>query len=370
MVTCHLLDPGGRGRRSAVVAWRAAGSSTATPAFDGSTAYFIGTDHTVVAVDAATGQVRWRRPTGTMTGPTALTTCRIVGALVACGDSGIVAFQRTDGTPAWRYDVSNDAPGRFPFVSNNDILFAGSYGQGSVYAIDAASGDQRWVAPVLAFDSVGVNIPDVAIDGDMVAAVFVRGTRPQTGGVIALDSQTGSVRWRTNFSLASPDSNSGGISVVVWGPTVVASSNDGRLYLLDRLTGAIRSFFPGVGNIAPGLGLPGVRVGQDFRHLAVSGSTLFASSLSGWFVAYDLANHVELWRVADPEGAANTSSIATDSDAVYINHFNGRLAAFSAHGPAFLWDVGSYQDPFAAGPTVGFDKIFVAGLTGFWAIDK
>jgi outer membrane protein assembly factor BamB len=219
---------------------------------------------------------------------------------------------------------------------------------------------------VLGADPAGANISDLATDGDIVAAVYARGDRPQSGGVVALDAHTGAVRWLTNFSPAA-DSNAGGISVALWEQSVLASSNDGRIYMFDRTTGATLSYFSGVGQEAPGL--PGA-VGPDIRRIAVSGATLFAGSLGSWFIAHDLVHRRELWRLADPEGSPNNAPIVVDGDKVYVIHFNGRLAAFSASQPKFLWDVGDFQNAFVGSPVVGPDKIFVAGLTGFWAIDK
>lgn len=366
---CHLFDLGGSHADGARIAWHVSDVGGGRPAFDGTTVFFVARDHSVAALDPATGKTRWRSPTGTVGDPPLTTSCQIVGALVACGDSGIVALRRSDGVLAWRFDVSRDQPGRFPFVVDSETIFAGSFGRGTVYAVDGATGAVRWAAPVLAADSAGANIPSLATDGDIVVAVFVRGTRPQTGGVVALDANSGAIRWLTNFSLAASDSDAGGISVALWQASVLASSNDGRIYVLDRATGAVQSAFAGVGQEAPADGIKGP-VGPDLRQIVVAGSTLYASSLSGWFIAYDLTQHRELWRVIDPDGSAYNSPIVVDIDKVYIVHFDGRLAAFSATQPKFLWDVGDYQDAFVAGPAVGPDKLFVAGITGFWAIDK
>ena len=363
---CHVFDaPESRARGR--VAWHVSDAGGGTPAFDGTMVFFTARDHSVAAVDAATGQPRWRSPTGTIGAPPGWAGCQLAGELVACGDSGIVAFRRADGALAWRFDVAHEQPGLYQFQVNNGVIFAGSFGHGSVYAIDAATGAARWTAPVLAADPTNVNIPKLATDGDIVVGIFSRGTKPLTGGALALDAATGAVRWVTNFPQGGPDSTSFGVSVALWESSVLASSSDGRIYELDRTTGSVKSFFPGVGQEAPGLRGP---VGEDFRAIAVSGSTVLAGSLSGWFVAYDLARHRELWRVDDTDGSANGAPLVVVGNEAFVNHFNGRLAAFSTTQPKFLWDVGDFQNAFVASPAVGSDKIFVAGLTGFWAIDK
>jgi outer membrane protein assembly factor BamB len=366
---CHLFDFAGSGARRASVAWHVSDAAGGTPAFDGASVFFIARDHSVAALDAATGKARWRSPTGTIGAPPSWAGCKVVANLVACGDSGIVGFRRADGALAWRFDVAHEQPGLYQFQVNNGVIFAGSFGRGTVYAIDAATGTARWTAPVLAADPTNVNIPKLATDGDVVVGIFSRGTKPLTGGAVALDAATGAVRWITNFPQGGPDSTSFGVSVALWESFVLASSSDGRIYELDRATGAIKSFFPGVGQRANVVGVSGP-VGEDFRPIAVANATLFAASTGSWLIAYSLVQHRELWRVVDPDGASNGSAIVVDGDRVYSVDFNGRLAAFSTTEPKFLWDVGDFQDAFIASPAVGPDKIFVAGLTGFWAIDK
>lgn len=365
---CHMFDAPASHARGRV-AWYVSGAGGGTPAFDGTTVFFIEQDHSVAALDAATGQPRWRSTTGTIGAPPGWAGCQPAGELVACGDSGIVAFRRADGALAWRFDVAHEQPGLYRFQVNNGVIFAGSFGHGTVYAIDAGTGAARWTAPVLAADPSNVNIPKLATDGDIVVGIFSRGTKPLTGGVVALDAATGALRWVTNFPTGGPDSTSFGVSVALWASSVLASSSDGRIYELDRTTGSVKSFFPGVGQRANVVGVTGP-VGEDFRPIAIANSTLFAASTGSWLIAYSLAAHRELWRVVDPDGSSNGSAIIVDGDRVYSVDFNGRLAAFSATEPKFLWDVGDFQNAFVASPAVGPDKIFVAGLTGFWAIDK
>lgn len=207
---CNLLDSLGGAGHIPRIAWHVTDVASGTPASDGREVFFIARDHSVTGLDPATGKAIWRTPTGTPGPSGGFSSCQVAGDLVACGDSGIVAFRKKDGSLLWRFDVPREQPGLFPFAVAGGAIFAGSLGRGTVYAIDAATGHSLWTAPALSADPNGVNIPSVISDGEIVAAVFVRGTRPQTGGVIGLDAASGSLRWLTEFSLAAADSASGG----------------------------------------------------------------------------------------------------------------------------------------------------------------
>jgi outer membrane protein assembly factor BamB len=370
---CHLFDVlGNRHAGGVSLAWLVSGEGGGTPAFDGSTVYYIGADHYVHALDPESGSERWRSPTGT-TGPSDLGhNCVTVPDAVVCGDDGIAGFRSVDGTKSWRFDAAPDEPGRFPIAASGGIVFAGSHGHGTVYAIDGETGASLWTTPVLATDSNGVNVGRIAADSDIVVGSFVRGGNPFTGGVIALDARTGETRWVTNFPLAGPDSDCAGLSVALWRNVVLGSSSDGKIYMLDRATGAIQSFFPGVGQRANVVGVTGP-VGQDNRPITVSGTTLYAASSGNWLIAYDLTTRAELWRVVSRWGSALGDPIVTDGAAVYVEVGNGHLTAFSSMGPSILWDLGSPHpvDLLLTGSVaVSDDMVFGAGTTGFWAIKK
>jgi outer membrane protein assembly factor BamB len=150
---------------------------------------------------------------------------------------------------------------------------------------------------------------------------------------------------------------------------VLGSSTDGKIYVLDRATGAIQSFFQGVGREANVVGLT-TPVGEDFRAIVVSGSTLFAGSVGSWLIAYDLQQRRELWRIAAPRGSIGPFPIVVDGDTIYLMTFGGTLTAFSATQPKVLWDFGDLNTPFVASVAVSPTTLFASGLTGFWAIRR
>jgi hypothetical protein len=57
---------------------------------------------------------------------------------------------------------------------------------------------------------------------------------------------------------------------------------------------------------------------RDLRPLVVTGRMLYAGSLTGTVVAYDLVDHAELWRYAHDAGGSTAVRIVSDEDALYV----------------------------------------------------
>ena len=363
--SCGLLEPNGVESGGGQVLWHVTDSAAfGQPAFDGATAYFTSKGRSVVAVDASSGAVRWRAPTGGTLGPTTHTDagCVIAGELVVCGDDDIVAFRRADGGFAWRYHANvGFGPGFFPFREHAGVIYAGSQGSGTLYAVDAATGSERWVTRAIA-DTAGVNVFAINVDDDIVAAAFVTGDKPLRGGVVALDPKTGALRWVAYFPVGTFDAPGGGFDCALWADVVLGSSLDASVYALDRTTGAIRWVVPPIKIATPQRG--------DFRPVVVVGATLFSASTSETVTAYDLTRRQEAWRVASPEGSSSGAPLSADEGAVYVVHANGRLVAYSTTGRSVRWHVGDPLNPFIGTAGIGIDRVFIGSTAGFWALSK
>jgi outer membrane protein assembly factor BamB len=370
IAACHWFDSTGSHSSAHTVAWHVDAVGGGTPGFDGSSVYFIGGDHSVSAFNATTGAPLWKSSTGSSGGQPTTGSCVVSDALVVCGDGGVIAFRRGDGSQQWRFDGAGDHPGIFPLRANNGRIFAGSSGHGTIYALDAVTGSVMWTASTLSAEPSGANVPSLAVDSDIVVGTFLTGANPISGGVIAVDANTGSTRWVTHFPQGAPDSSSGGYSVALWENSVMGSSLDGKVFVLDRSTGTIESFFPGVGQRGNVVGITGP-VGLDFRPIVVSNSVLFAGSTGNWLVAYDLNAHRELWRALSPRGSFDGSALVTDGNEIYGLIGFGYLTAFSATRPNADWSIGDSNSPmFTTSFAVSGDAVFGAGTSGFWAIRR
>ena len=159
----------------------------------GDTVYAGCGDGSLLALDAATGEVRWQF-TGHMVG----TEISVAGGLVYVGgfDGMLYALDTATGDERWSRAVVPSAsvlPGSSPFASgipvDSGLLTAGTH-DGLLFGIDAATGTERWRYELTG--EGGIGNPSIAN-----GIVYVS---DEAGGVFAVDAETGKERWRATVS--------------------------------------------------------------------------------------------------------------------------------------------------------------------------
>jgi glucose dehydrogenase len=193
--------------------------------------YVGGVDGSVTAVDTRTGEIRWTVPVGS-TGihvPVAL-----AGDLVLVSATGgderpfaVVALRADDGSQAWRYEPGATVVfGSAASVADDVAYIAGD--DATVRAIDATTGDERWMARA---NDIGPAAPPVLVD-DLVVVADVGGQ------VTAFDRETGEHRWDHALNVGRPNVRSAAVatSSVVLVPTV-----EGELYAVESASGDLVS---------------------------------------------------------------------------------------------------------------------------------
>jgi len=344
------------GPSSGRVIWRADGEGWGNATFDNTTAYFVALDHELVAVDKASGQVRWR---GHETDPGPTTNGRsvvVANDIVAIGDADIHGFDRATGTHRWVFHPAQGFdPGLYYLETDGATIFAGSP-SGHVYAVDGSTGAQRWVTAVAADGNSSTFNP--VLDQGMLFVCLKHFTSPATtGGVVALDAQTGTVRWTRDLP---PNPPFGGaacdLKVAVSGALVVAASDE------------IRWTAPQLSGLPPGTG---GSPDADVRPLVASQGLVVAGSTTGYLVAYDAATGTERWRATAHRGSA-TYPLSADANAVYATHSGLQLAAFDITTGALKWLAGDNPGggEFYPSPSPDGDRLYVSGLKGFYALRK
>ncbi|MGE0359201.1 MAG: PQQ-binding-like beta-propeller repeat protein [Vicinamibacterales bacterium] len=356
--------------------WHVPGAARGTPAFDGTTAYFLSRDREVVAIDAARGTVRWRAGTGVTStddifgATTAGTRLTLAGPLVVGGDWDVVAFDRASGERRWTYTApAGDGPGLFLGPAAGDTVFAGSPG-GHVYALDTRSGRPRWITTIEDRDPASVFPP--VLHGDLVVVGFSVYVNPSVGGLAALDAATGRLRWRTMFPPARErwqHTNVAGGPIVV-DDVVIGSAGDSNLYAVDLATGALRWTFPALTDLPEQIpGVPPLSTDFDHRAIVLAGRLLVAGSATGVVVAYDLDTRRERWRFYDRAAGSTMFWFAADDRLVYVPYFGGFVVALDVATGVERWRTGDFTKGFIWPPLPAGDRLFLGGAyAGFQAL--
>ena len=232
------------------VLWRTAlpGVSAGGPTVDGSTV-LVGTDEgSVTAVDLATGDQEWTVHLGEdVNTPIAVSD----GLAYVAIDQGsgqpavLLALREADHSPLWRFEMGAGVSIGTPAVAAGTVY--ATVGDGSVRAIDAATGQARWAvklntvsgggAPAVSDDAVvvvdirgqvyrfaastGARIWDFAMNAPVYASPAIAGSSvvvaDATGDVSAIDLESGQRIWRGNVGAGLP------LGLAVTPDTIVAS---------------------------------------------------------------------------------------------------------------------------------------------------
>ena len=256
---------------------------------------FIGSDDgNVYAIDVANGNVLWKFQTS---GPVYASPA-VAGGVVYVGswDANLYALDAKTGKVVWQqhavYPVRGDAA-----VSNGIVYLANDM----LYAFDAATGNQIWVAFPWWWSGIGAYTASVFKDRVLVGA--------DDGSVWAIDALSGGVIWA-----ASTTYGTGGISSI---PTidsrlrlVYVGATDGSLYAFHLASGALMwsSYLGGWVNSA-----------------AAANGVVYAGAL-GAVHAVDARTGARLWTFHSAGAAVSSPAVADGT--VYVASTDTYLYAF------------------------------------------
>ncbi|MFW6079502.1 MAG: PQQ-binding-like beta-propeller repeat protein, partial [Gemmatimonadota bacterium] len=298
--------------------WRVQTSGTvmSTPAVANGVVYIGAGDGVFRALDAWTGEARWTFDAGAPIASSAAVGHDLV--FFGTRDNAFYALDAATGEARWTFETGADAP--FPWghesgdvytsspVLVDDLVLFGS-GDGNVYAVDAASGTERWR---FATEGRVRSTPAVA-DG----TVYVGSA---DGSLYAIDLETGERVWRYDTEGRTLRSGEWGYdrrtvqsSPAVVDDIVLVGARDGFLYAVERATGELRWRFDH--EISWVNGSP-----------AVADGVAYVGSSDGRFVqAVEVETGEELWRHETASSA--WSSAAVVDGLVYIGDGAGNLYA-------------------------------------------
>lgn len=296
----------------------AASSPTATPPQPAvANVYFSDYNHTVYALNPANGSVRWTFSHGPV-----LYTPIVAGSLVYVETQNttvpgqaatLTALASANGAVIW--SVSGEL--FFPTVANGAlyVLVRDTSGNTAVECLDAVSGARRWQrqAPVT----------DLSIADDtlyLMASARTSTGAPTTSSLSALNTADGTIRW--TFTL-----DNAGFSAPIIRNSVVYFEADssqppnppsGQLYAL---------------NVTDGAQLWSAAAPAIANDYALAGDVLYVGGSTTGVSAYRVSDGTRLWANTD----STLSNFTADSNAVYVNSFQGAVLAFSANTGNQLW---------------------------------
>lgn len=368
-------DPG-TGPGTPPILWEVKQAGYGPPALDARAVYFATPAHEVVAIDRATGAVRWRAQSDGAVGGDRLfiqDRTRAADGLVLFGDVAVYAVDANTGQRQWVFggvlDGVGTAPGARPFVVEGARVYTGSL-DGWAFAVDLATGAEVWhtgLAPGLN------NRVAVAAVHEGLVYVWVRRDGPLfTGEVHALDATTGAIRWSYALPPDSGRLNAPFDAVLEHegrsAPVLVVSYDDGRVAALNATDGSVRWIVP----------RPADQVTRDnYRRLTASHGIAVISSTAtppavDFIAAYDVASGAEQWRVLSEQGSV-IATMTSDSQSAFIVFFNGILGAFDLQTGRRQWlrsAPGVGYGGFQSGPTIADDALYIAGIQGLYAIRR
>jgi outer membrane protein assembly factor BamB len=175
---------------------------------------YVGDGHELLALDNASGQVRWRHA-GTPDTITAYAPVLSGQTLMYAPGNGVLyGLDASSGQLKWRLDRSHEWQYLRQLHVSGEVLVAGSYKE-KLYGISVSDGRVLWTFNAGNF----INSHHVAGDAAYLWS--------PTGWVYAIDTRSGKVHWRHRTT----DYRSDGTG---WGPLMAELvTRDGHLYALD-----------------------------------------------------------------------------------------------------------------------------------------
>jgi outer membrane protein assembly factor BamB len=310
---------------------------------------FVSTMDGMVALDSETGAVRWTNARGRgFSSPTVFDDSVFVGT----SNGTVIRVNASDGGVLWETRLLSTT--NFTGISSSpkvafDNVYVGTFnesgGPGEVVALWEGNGSVRWRHPT---GSIHLSSPAYR---DGVVYVGVMGRYNLTTqisfdppyGVLALRGATGREQW------FAPTGGSVAASPAIWGESIIAPAKDGKVYALNRTTGAV------VWEVPADAGVSSPAVAQDT--VFVGGGTFGAA---GRVVALDAATGSVKWSFA-PNGPVQASLTYAEGKVLFAtNAAHGTVYALNATSGAPVWSYEPLPSQYILGSPVVADGIVYA----------
>ncbi|GAB3021266.1 hypothetical protein GCM10025298_06000 [Natronobiforma cellulositropha] len=315
--------------REPALAWSRSDFEVTAAPFVADGRLYVSLDGAFLALDAASGDVRYKvTMPGRSTPPAVLEETLVVGGYGI--DNYLYALERETGEERWRYrcGASNAGVHRAPVVSEGRAIFAAGR---TVRAVEVETGERLWSCSLGGRTS---HYPVSVADGLVVAS---RDDGYDNQWLVAIDADTGEERWTVSTpGLLSPTPVvAGAVWYVDREQTLHARTLDGEAYLTVSL---------GEGDL------------RWRAHLASDGERLLVA-VGTRLAALDLSTFQWDWVVAS-SGLLGQPIVTPEW--VYVATCSHRLYGLDRHSGETHFDVDTgVRSRYACG--VGDRRVYVAG---------
>ena len=236
--------------------------------------------HLLTGFDLATGRTLWTErleTSGLGARPAADAGVVCITGYARTGEYGLYGYDAATGRQRWRY-LSNDLAQTRAVPAGGTCFFGTS--QGFVYAVDVATGNARWQKRT----GAGV-MTDPMPAGDVLAVLTA------DGSLLGLDAATGRERWRNELGDDAATDAREGLAAGIAGGVLFVDGLNGALFAVDPATGRLRWKKAGSG---PGSRPTGSAGERDSSFPVVSGGLALVAG-EDRISALDLATGAARW---------------------------------------------------------------------------
>jgi len=294
----------------------------------GDTAYVGSFSGSVYAVNASTGDQKWKFSTGASVWDTPTIANGVV--YVGSNNGMVFALNASTGVQIWNFSAG-PSMWSSPAVVNNVVYFGSN--DNNTYAVDARAGRKIWNF------STGGNVRDSPA---VVNGVVYIGS--QDGYFYALDAGTGQRIWSKYTGDNDTYTNS---SPAVVNGTVYVGSCDHNLYAFQATDGSLKWKY-----------LTGAKVSSS---PAVFNGVVYVGSEDHNLYAIDSSTGMKLWNQT-LNGPVYSSPAVADG-LVYVGSYGDTIYAFDASTGASVWSYQTGGGVFSS-PTIAGGVMFVGSYDG------
>ncbi len=255
-------------------------------------------------------------------------------------DGKLYALRLTDGKLVWTYEAGEDEIKSSPLVLDDTVYFGDEYGR--FHAVDAASGERRWVIEVDAGVTSSANLAAGGETAPGKGPCLLFGS--YDAFVYCVSPKDGTVVWKVEtegYVHGTPAVSDG---------RAISSGCDGYLRLLDAATGEEVHKVPAGGYVA--------------ASPAATGGHAYFGTFENQVLAVDLKSGETVWTYQNPERAFPFYSSAAVTDRLVILGGRDKLVhAIDRKSGEAVW-TRSFRGRIDASPVVVGDRVYVADQSG------